>query len=68
LNLLSYGITPKLLLSYMRPGVMLDDMELNPYAKFLDGRDPVEVFSATSARLRGCGGAAAAGATDDAQA
>jgi hypothetical protein len=53
LNLLSYGITPKLLLSYMRPGVMLDDMELNPYAKFLDGRDPVEVFSATSARLRG---------------
>ena len=27
-------------------------MELNPYAKFLDGRDPVEVLSATSARLK----------------
>lgn len=29
-----------------------DDMELNPYAKFLDGRDPVEVLTATSARLK----------------
>ena len=28
-------------------------MEANPYAKFLDGGDPVEVIAATSARLRG---------------
>jgi len=27
-------------------------MELNPYAKFLDGRDPVEVLTATSALLK----------------
>lgn len=27
-------------------------MELNPYAKFLDGRDPVEVLSDTSSRLK----------------
>ena len=27
-------------------------MELNPYAKFLDGRGPIEVLSATSARLK----------------
>jgi hypothetical protein len=31
---------------------MLDAMELNPYAKFLDGRDPDEVISNTSVRLK----------------
>jgi hypothetical protein len=39
-------------LSYIQRGVMLDDMELNPYAKFLDGRDPVDVISDTSLRLK----------------
>ena len=27
-------------------------MELNPYAKFLDSRDPIEVLTATSVRLK----------------
>jgi len=53
LNLFSNHVQPEPLLSYILCGVILDPMEPNPYAKFLDGRDPVEVIAATPARLKG---------------
>ncbi len=42
---------PKPLLSYILRNVILDAMEPNPYAKFLNGRDPVQVIAETPARL-----------------
>jgi hypothetical protein len=57
LNLLSYGAeqknsSPKPLLSYISRGGILVNMEANPYAKFLNGRDPIEVIAATPTRLK----------------
>ena len=43
--------TPHSLLSYKHRDGILSDMELNPYAKFLGGRDPIEVLDSTCVRL-----------------
>jgi hypothetical protein len=44
-------VLPKPLLSYKRPSGILFRMELNPYAKFLAGRDPIEIIGSTFAKL-----------------